>query len=195
MLRFYAAKTLIAWLEEQPDAGFSALVETLEAGEHNAPSGKGMRNRVTDWVNLGGQIVPAFRVDGLRAQIREGKIHAWEAIHRCYDEFHAAYPLDRARHAWGVLEYLSVKPAGAAAFIGEMDYALETRRRIVEQVYRSRAKDFHDPFRSITYRNKAEMDQVAGKAEENFFVTLTRNSLAQFEETVGALRERLTRRP
>jgi hypothetical protein len=191
MLRFYAAKTLIAYMEERPGPGFSGLVETLEAGEQGAPPG----NRVTDWVNLGGQIAPAFRVDGLRALIREGKIHTWEAIHRCYDEFYAAYPLDRARHAWGVLEYLSIKPADAAALIGEMDYALETRRRIVEQVYRSRAKDFHDPFRSITYRNKAEMEQVAGKAEENFFVTLTRNSLAQFEETVKALRERLKRLP
>ena len=195
MLRFYAAKTLIAWLEEHPDLGFSALAETLEAGEEGASPGRGTANRVTDWVNLGGQIVPAFRVDALRSEIREGKIQSWEAIHRAYDEFYAAYPLDRARHAWGVLAYLSIKPSGAAALISELDYALETRRRILEQVYRSRAKDFHDPFRSITYRNKREMDQVAGKAEENFFVTLTRNNLARFEETVRALRERLKRFP
>jgi hypothetical protein len=189
MLRFYAAKTLIAWLEARPAIGFSALTETLEAGEDRSPFGSGIR--ITDWVNLGGQIVPAFRVDALRSQIREGKIQTWEAIHRAYDEFDAAYPLDRARHAWGVLEYLSIKPADAAAFINELDYALETRRRIVGQVYRSRAKDFHDPFRGITYRNKQEMDQVAGKAEDNFFVTLARKNLAQFEKTVRALQERL----
>jgi hypothetical protein len=191
MLRFYAAKTLIACLEERPELGFSALVETLEAGEE--PSGKA--NRVTDWVNLGGQIVPAFRVDALRSAIREGKIQTWEAVHRRYDEFYAAYPLDRARHAWGVLDYLSIRPADAAAFIDELDYALETRRRIADQVYHSRAKDFHDPFRAITYRNKQEMDQVVGKAAENSFVALTRKNLERFEETVQALRERLTRRP
>jgi hypothetical protein len=193
MLRFYAAKTLIAYLEERPELGFSALAETLEAEDEGAPVGKG--NRITDWVNLGGQIVPAFRVDALRSAIREGKIQTWEAIHRCYDEFYAAYPLDRARHAWGALKYLSIQPADADAFAGEMDYALETRRRIVDQVYRSRAKDFHDPFRAITYRNKQEMDQVVGNAAENFFVTLTRKNLAQFEETVKALRERLRRLP
>jgi NDP-sugar pyrophosphorylase family protein len=191
MLRFYAAKTLIAYLEERPELDFPALVETLEGRGGDASSGGA--NRVTDWVNLGGQIAPAFRVDALRGAVRDGRIQTWEAIHRAYDEFDAAYPLDRARHAWGVLEYLSIKPENAAAFIGELDYALETRRRIVDQVYRSRAKDFHDPFRSITYRNKEEMDQVVGKAGENFFVTLTRKNLAQFEETARALQERLRR--
>ncbi|MDR0598247.1 MAG: DUF4954 family protein [Treponema sp.] len=191
MLRFYAAKTLIACLEERPELGFSALAEILDAGE-DPPGGT---NRITDWVNLGGQIVPAFRVDALRAAIREGNIQTWEAIHRGYDEFYAAYPLDRARHAWGVLNYLCLKPPDAAAFIGEMDYALETRRRIAGRVYRSRAKDFDDPFRAITYRNREEMDQVAGKAGENFFVSLTRKNLERFEETVKALRERLSRRP
>jgi hypothetical protein len=195
MLRFYAAKTLIAYLEERPELGFSGLLETLEAGKTGGSLGKGAWDRAADWVNLGGQIVPAFRVDTLRAQIREGKIQTWEAIHRSYEEFYAAYPLDRARHAWGVFEYLSIRPADAAALAGELDWALETRRRIVDQVYRSRAKDFDDPFRSITYRNKQEMDQVAGKAEENFFVALARKDLAQFEKTVKALQERLTRRP
>jgi hypothetical protein len=195
MLRFYAAKTLIAYLDEQPELSFSALVETLEAGKTGGGLGGGAPGRVTDWVNLGGQIVPAFRVDGLRARIREGKVQTWEAIHRSYDEFHAAYPLDRARHAWGVLEYLAIRPENAAALSGEMEWALETRRGIVDGVYRSRAKDFDDPFRSITYRNRQEMDQVAGKAGESFFVTLTLNNLARFEQTVRTLQERLTRRP
>jgi hypothetical protein len=184
MLRFYAAKTLVSYLEERPEKNFAALAEELETGD-----------RVTDWVNLGGQIVPAFRVDGLRSQIREGKIQDWGAIHRAYDEFQTAYPLDRARHAWGVFSYLSIRPENTVAFVNEIDHALETRRRIVDQIYRSRAKDFDDPFRSITYRNKEEMDQVAGRAEENFFVTLMRNNLAQFEKTVRTLQESLTRRP
>jgi hypothetical protein len=188
MLRFYAAKTLIAWLDERPESGFSALAEELEAGESGA-------NRVRDWVNLGGQIVPAFRVDSLRSRIREGEIQTWEAIHQAYNEFHAAYPLDRARHALGVFDYLSIKLSGTGAFIREVDHALGTWRRIADQVYSSRAKDFNDPFRSITYRNRQEMEQVAGKMEDNFFVALTRKNLTRFEETVKALKERLAQRP
>jgi hypothetical protein len=193
MLRYYAAKTLIAYLEERPELDFAALLEELEGEGGEGAAERCAKERVTEWVNLGGQIVPAFRVDALRAQIREGKIQTWEAIHRAYDEFHAAYPLDRARHALGVLQRLSIKPADSGAFAGELDYALETRRRIAGEVYRSRAKDFHDPFRAVTYRNKQEMDQVAGKVEDNFFVALTKKDLARFEETVGALKQRLTR--
>ncbi|MFP3041382.1 DUF4954 family protein [Treponema primitia] len=186
MLRFYAGKTLIAYLESNPDLSFASLAEELgDAKNCNT-------DRITDWVNLGGQITPAFRVDKLRAQIREGKLDSWEAIHKAYDEFWAAYPLDKARHAWGVLTYLRGKgPANTGDFIKELDHTLETRRWVADQVYRSRAKDFLDPFRSITYRNKEEMDQVAGKAEDNFFIKLTREKLGQFEETVKLLKERL----
>ncbi|GHV27489.1 DUF4954 domain-containing protein [Spirochaetia bacterium] len=190
MLRFYAVKNLIAYLESRPDLSLAALAAEMEAGEGHGNS------RITEWVNLGGQIVPSFRINELRERIREGNIESWEAIHRFYDEFWAAYPLDKARHAWDILKYLhtTVKDASvtdAGAFARELDHALETRRRITEQVYRSRTKDFNDPFRNITYRNKEEMDQVVGKAEDNFFVSLVRKKLAQFEKTVSVLKERL----
>jgi hypothetical protein len=199
MLRTYAMKALIAYLESRPDLSFEGLTVEME----NADGAK----RITEWVNLGGQIVPAFRVDSLRAQVREGSITTWEAIHGAYDEFWTAYPQDKARHAWAVLRFLrdheqsgtcpalpSAAPKGEAStnagFCRELDHCLNTRRWIADQVYHSRAKDFHDPFRRITYRNQEEMDQVAGKAEDNFFVSLVRDNLGRFEETVNALKER-----
>ncbi|WP_010257497.1 DUF4954 family protein [Treponema primitia] len=186
MLRFYAGKTLIAYMEANPGLSFAGLAAEMEGSGSNT-------NRVTDWVNMGGQIAPAFRVDNLRAQIREGRLDSWTAIHKAYDEFWAAYPLDKARHAWGILTYLQGKgPANTGAFITELDHTLETQRWVADQVYCSRAKDFHDPFRNITYRNKEEMDQVAGKVEDNFFIKLTREKLGQFEETVKLLKDRLT---
>jgi hypothetical protein len=187
MLRFYAMNALIAYLESRPDLSLEALVEEMETPEARTTSG----DRITDWVNLGGQIVPAFRVDDLRSRIRKGTIESWEAIHNAYDDFWAAYPLDKARHAWAVLKFLRINAANAGGFIGALEHALETRRWITDQVYRSRAKDFQDPFRSITYRNKEEMDQVVGTVEDNFFIILTRKKLAQFEETVNRLKKRL----
>jgi hypothetical protein len=181
MLRFYAMNALIAYLESRPDLSFEALAEEAEKPEA----------RITDWVNLGGQIVPAFRVDDLRFRIREGNIESWKAIHKAYDEFWAAYPLDKARHAWAVLKFLRINAANAGGFIRELEHALETKRWIADQVYRSRAKDFQDPFRIITYRGKEEMNQVVGTAEDNFFVILTKKKLAQFEETVKLLKQRL----
>ncbi|MDR2739290.1 MAG: DUF4954 family protein [Treponema sp.] len=187
MLRFYATNALIAYLESRPDLSFEALAEEMEKPEaHNTPG-----DRITDWVNLGGQIVPAFRVDDLRSRIREETIESWEAVHKAYDDFWAAYPLDKARHAWTILKFLRINAADAGGFVRALEHALETKRWITDQVYRSRAKDFQDPFRTITYRNKEEMDQVVGTVEDNFFVILTRKKLAQFEETVKLLKKRL----
>jgi hypothetical protein len=73
----------------------------------------------------------------------------------------------------------------------ELDRTLEIRRCIADQVFLSRAKDFHDPFRNITYRNKAEMEQVVGRAEDNFFVKVVREDLGRFEQTVQILKKRL----
>jgi hypothetical protein len=115
----------------------------------------------------------------------------------------AAYPLDRLRHAWAILQFLwgeredAAQPAAphpsrdTGAFKAELEAALEIRRKIAEEVYRSRAKDFHDPFRGITYRNQEEMEAVVGKAEGNSFITLNREKLGQFEAAVAGIIQRL----
>jgi hypothetical protein len=187
MLEYYAAKTLIAWFAARPAAGFGELVREVE----KAPA-----ERVRDWVNLGGQIVPAFRVDALRAEIREGKCRDWHAIHGAYDEMAAEYPRDLLYHAWAVLAWL--QPAAAAHPCAEkaglektFRAVLETRRKITGGIYQSRAKDFHDPFRRITYRNRAEMEAVAGRPEDNPFIRRSQESLAAFEREAASILARL----
>ncbi|MDR2184844.1 MAG: DUF4954 family protein [Treponema sp.] len=190
MLRFYAMKTIIAYLEARPALNFSRLKEEL------APGGTAAE-RTGGWVNLGGQIAPAFRVDALRRAIREGAIASWEAIHGAYRIMQEQYPGDKAAHAWSVLLWLrgGESPASSEtpeildlpSFQKELQRTLEIQRWVTEQVYVSRAKDFHDPFRAITYRNKEEMDQVAGKAEENFFIKYSREQLKEFEKTFKAV--------
>jgi NDP-sugar pyrophosphorylase family protein len=181
MLLCYAMTTLIGYWESLPKLTFQDFLADMRSPE----------DRVTEWVNLGGQIVPAFRVDALREEIRRGTHGDWLSIHRAYDEMARAYPLDAARHAWAVLNYL--RPCETpAAFRAELEGALEIKRRITEAVYRSRAKDFHDPFRAITYRNKEEMEEVVGKPENLSFVKLSREKLAADERAIKALLARIT---
>jgi hypothetical protein len=200
MLRFYGMKTLIARLGEQPVTDLSGLAAEITvpdpAWDEAAAAGGG---RVRDWVNLGGQIVPAFRVDALRREIREGRRNSWNSIHDSYAVMAAAYPVDRLRHSWSIMQYLwgeekAGKPHPARdreAFKAEIKAALELQRKVTEEVYCSRAKDFHDPFRGITYRSKEEMEAVVGKAEQNPFVKLSREKLKQFEAVVAAVLNRL----
>ncbi|GHV39215.1 DUF4954 domain-containing protein [Spirochaetia bacterium] len=180
MLHYYAIKTLAAWFTHHSDTDIK-----------NSDT-----ERVQEWVNMGGQIVPGFRVDELRKNIREGKIQTWEAIHGVYDEWHDQYEEDKARHAWAVYCLIKGEDTDAGAihdadqFKKDLETALETRKWITEQVYVSRAKDFHDPFRRITYRNREEMESVAGKAEENKFVLQARSDGEAFE---GMIRNLLNR--
>jgi hypothetical protein len=183
MLRFYAAKTLALFLDSRPDLGF----EDLPALPGNP------EERVRDWVNCGGQIVPAFRVDALRQNIREGRINTWEAIHAAYETWFAEYPLDKARHGWATLKFIRPGngPVDKAAFREELEQARETRRWITGQVYLTRAKDFSDPFRIITYRNQEEMDRVAGRLEDNPFIKMAGEEERRFEELIDRLTARL----
>jgi hypothetical protein len=190
MLFYYGIKTLMNYLEEKFQTGKAAgkalSFEQCIAELQNADNET--EGRVREWVNMGGQIVPAFRIDALRAGIRDGKLQSWDAIHGSYDEMAAAYPADRARHAWAVLNMVYGK-IDKNTFKTALDGAVKTAEWIKEQVFLSRAKDFHDPFRSITYRNQKEMDQVAGKVENNSFVKLAEENYLRFKKSAQAIRE------
>ena len=190
MLLYYVLKILANYLEERPLLSFADFVQDME--KHRD------KERISEWVNLGGQITPAFRVDELRRQIRNGTAASWEAIHASYNDMAAHYPKDRARHAWNVYRFLNNIPGTAehplkniGSFKTEMEVLIRINYFISEQVYQSRAKDYNDPFRIMTYRNKEEMEQVVGKAEKNSFVILLRERAKNSEESLKKLLERL----
>jgi hypothetical protein len=180
MLYFYAMKTVTAYLESRPELSFGNFLKEVSGPD-----------RVREWVNLGGQVVPVFRLDGLRGDIRGKKLNDWQSIHEAYGEFAGRYPLDTARHAWAVLNIVS-DCKNAEDFGKELAVIVEIQRKVTGEVYLSRTKDFHDPFRSVTYRNEEEMNEVAGKPESNFFVKLSRENLANFETAIRALEKRVT---
>jgi hypothetical protein len=182
MLRWYAAKTIALFLDTQPDLDYNGLCSLLNGGQ-----------RVSGWVNMGGQLVPAFRVDELRRDIGLGKYNSWEEIHHIYALWQEHYPLDKARHAWAVLAMLNnEKRLENAAFLKqELVAAVETRRWISAQIYKSREKDHSNPFRKATFRNDAEMEQVLGKTCEDSFVRLAAEEGKRFEELAVRVMARL----
>jgi hypothetical protein len=181
MLRYYAVKTLAVFLDENLELTFDAMVKKFFAETKDG--------RVKEWVNAGGQIVPAFRVDKLREEVREGKHKNWQEIHKVYESWEKDYPLDRCRHAWAVLEYIRGTDGQSGTinkdeFKKELAAVIETRRFIDAQIYSSREKDYDNPFKKATFRNQAEMEQVLGKPGDNSFIKLIHKESAQFIDTV-----------
>jgi len=174
MLRWYAVKTLAVFLDTRPGLDYSSLCSLLGAG----------RKRTSGWVNMGGQLTPAFRVDELRRDIASGKYKNWDEIHRVYASWQEEYPLDKARHAWAVLALLNGEKSleDPSALKREFAAAAETRQWMSAQIYKSREKDHSNPFRKATFRNDAEMERVLGKAGDDSFVRLSLQEGKIFEE-------------
>ncbi|MCL2806302.1 MAG: DUF4954 family protein [Treponema sp.] len=187
MLRYYAAKTTAEYFDSRPELNFSDLCKQL-GNLHNS------QNRIKDWVNIGGQIVPAFRVDELRKDINEGKYKTWDEIHRVYEQWAQAYPLDKCAHAWAVLfqDRGNPIPPDILTFKKELAAALEIRTWIETHIYESREKDFLNPFKKATFRNPEEMEQVLGKTNNNPFIRVIQKESLLFKEMIERVKTRLT---
>ncbi|MDR3312262.1 MAG: DUF4954 family protein [Spirochaetaceae bacterium] len=150
MLVYYAVDAIGAYSAE-------TYREFVNAHPEDVPLG---------WENLGGQLVPAHKAESLRRDIREGRIATWEAVHGEYERLWREYPGDKALNALGILRFLGCQDD----WDGLREEAARIREHIAAEVRRTKAKDFDDPFRAITYRGSAEQRAVLGDIDDNPFV-------------------------
>jgi len=179
MLCYYAVTNLLDYMESHPDADFASLSEAL-AGE-----------RVREWVNLGGQLMPASDVDTLRGDIGSGKLDTWDRIHKRYDELWQDYALRKQQHAYAALcELLGAEKVQKQQWLNMLAKAIEIQEYIRDQVYHTRKKDYDNPFRRATYRNLAEMTCAIGTIEDNGFVQQVRGETEDFKKRIDEIKKR-----
>ena len=87
------------------------------------------------------------------------------------------FATDAARHAWKLFG-----PGNTDELKALINVAVDIRRWMQSQVYDSRAKDYTDPFRLMSYRNAEEMKAVIGDPEDNSFIQINRTETAAFIE-------------
>jgi hypothetical protein len=179
MLHYYSVTNCLAWLDTNPDATLADMHAALDAP------------RISQWFNLGGQLVPHAQLDELRANIRDGKLEDWHAIHAAYDRLWEAYPLARQQHAYACLqELLGGQAPSPEQWNACLDEALRIQQYICEQTVTSRTKDYDNPFRRITYSCDEEMQAVLGSVEDNSFVQQIRQETEAFAARLQAARRR-----
>lgn len=176
MIVHYAMSNVLRYMGEHPGETLMSL----------SPLAGGARQ--TEWTNLGGQLMKASDVDSLRADIGSGLLGDWQAIHHRYDELWARYPQDKLTHSLQLLCAMT----GAGSIDPQMWASLLERESriqdfICEQVYRSREKDYLNPFRRATYRSEDEMLSAIGPLEENSFVQHVRRSAAEIKDKLVQL--------
>lgn len=142
------------------------------------------------WTNVGGQLMPTAAVEELKTKIKKGKISSWAQLHAAYEAQGAQYAHDKLVHAVASMLYIqniSAKTFTPECFRQYLEQSVATITWITEGIYRSREKDYQNPFRSMTYDSKAEMEAVVGRLEDNSFIQQTMADLKLYKKQVKAL--------
>ena len=170
MMYYYAVKNLMEYIKKS-NAGFKKMVNEL-AGE-----------RCTNWVNIGGQLIPESDLDKIRDDIRDKKLNSWKDIHKRYDRLWNDYTIYKYKHAYAVLcEILNSNVLSLKQWEESLDKAIDIKEHICNQVYISRNKDFHNQFRINTYRNIDEMNASIGTIKENSFIKQVKKETVDFKK-------------
>ena len=147
MLIYYAMLTL---LDSNAQEDRTLPSPTLGEGE-----------RVREWVNLGGQLVPQQSVDELIRQIETGEVDSWEAVHECFNKWWNDYELQSKAHAYHILcDLCQCRSIDAALWQNLLQRFDTIKAYVADQVRITRQKDADNLFRQMTYRNDAEMKAV-----------------------------------
>ena len=178
MLYYYAVKNLMAYMNTN-NCSFTDMCDALKD------------NCRREWINLGGQLVPAKDVDELRKDIGDSKLIKWEDIHSRYAGLWRNYPLEKQRHAYLTLcTMLDADEITKEQWDTALDKSVAIQKYICDGVYTSRKKDFDNPFRQCTYRNAEEMTAATGTIDDNSFVRLVRKETEEFKKVAKKLKKR-----
>jgi len=145
--------------------------------------------------NIGGQLIRKRDVDALIGDIRSGTLDDWDAIHLRYRQLSSDYPTHKFEHALAsLLELHGMDRAQLTpAFIQHLiEESVATKQWICEEIRKTRAKDYSNPFRRMVYENEGEMDAVVGRLADNAFIRQQQQEFEQYSSSIKALASKTT---
>nr|WP_294907405.1 DUF4954 family protein [uncultured Lacibacter sp.] len=176
-------KELVVYYAVEQIINFAATVKYKTADELLAQLPK--KQKRSEWMNVGGQLIPVKELDTLKQRILSGKVKNWDAVHAFYAAQAQQYPQQKLQHALSCLFELT----GTAKLTKEdlksylQQYAA-VKAWMVEGIASSREKDYTSSFRKMMYETEAELEAVTGKLKENSFILQQQEELKQAKATV-----------
>ena len=184
MITYYGLAQLISYIETNKIRNIEKLANIFtDAG------------RSANWLNIGGQLMPAADAVVLKDKIKNKKINSWDELHDAYKKEGEAYPAKKLQHALACL--LEIEDVNAAEInldkITEwLDKSLKIASSLTEKISASREKDYINPFRKMIYDSETEMNNVIGEFDKNSFVLQKQNELRAFKEQVETIKSKFT---
>ena len=183
LVLFYASEQLLQFMQLHKINSLPALAEKIPA-----------KFSLTNWTNIGGQLIVQSALDKLIKQITTGKMKSWEDVHGFYEKQSAQYSTDKFYHAAGALKKVmgfDMKKLTVASFHSLIQQSIATKSWMTKGIYESRAKDYENDFRKMVYNNPAEMNKVTGRLSENTFINQESSALEQYKKNAEALIKRI----
>jgi hypothetical protein len=146
----------------------------------------------TEWINLGGQLLPVAEVEQLKSKIKENKLKSWDAVHNWYAEAGEKYDSWKQKQAFACLSEMlqwNLKKLDAAQLGQLLNSTLHTKEWMTSGIRDSRAKDYENEYRKMVYDNQKEMDQVMGKLEDNGFIKDQAAAFTALKRQVNTLKK------
>ena len=184
MVRYYALGHLVGRLCDEKDA---LSLETI--------NGWLTKSRRDEWVNLGGQLMPATRFKELLQKVRKGKISSWDNLHQQYAQ--AAIDFDDFVLYHAIASLLEIDNLKKKDFVTDRmadfihDY-VAINEKVYKGIVQSRKKDMTNPFRKMVYDNDAEQEAVVGKLNDNAFIRLKDQERKALKRNVQQITERFS---
>jgi len=178
--------------------GTLQLIELIK--HHNAKSIADVINNLPSrlnrggWVNIGGQLIPSKEVESMKLSIKKGKIKSWDGIHEFYELEGKEYTRKKMIHGLSSLQEITgIKLNSITGYhLKELLLqSVETKNWLVENIRKSREKDYSNPYRNMVYENDAERDAVLGKLDDNTFINEQKEELEAFTKEINSLIKKL----
>jgi hypothetical protein len=150
----------------------------------------------TEWLNIGGQLLPQTAVHDLKDQVKNGKISSWDELHSLYTTSGIAYQRLKQEHALASLlevKELDAKNVSSQALDSLLNVSLSVKEWMAKGIYEARAKDYQNKFRKLVYDTNEEMNKVLGKLEDNSFIKQTHSELKTYREKIAALKQKFSK--
>ncbi|PWT73614.1 MAG: DUF4954 domain-containing protein [Bacteroidetes bacterium] len=163
---------------------------TLDQVQNSIPA----RLTLSTWINMGGQLVLKSELDKLLNQIHKGRVRDWGQVHNFYAKQATNYADNTFEFSMAALKSvtgLHPKKMTKAQIKSLLNQAIITREWMTKGIYESRAKDYTNPFRQMTYSGPGEMSIVTGALEENSFIKEEIESLKKFRKDVEEVIKKL----
>jgi hypothetical protein len=176
LISYYAATRLLSYIRVFKPGNYETFHEALPP---TMP--------LTQWRNVGGQLIRDTELDKMLGQIRHGRIKEWSDVHAFYAKQSENYPKDKMHHSLAALKStlgIDLRRAGKQGLKDLLLQSIATKEWMAREIYASRAKDYSNPFRKMLYDSTEEMNTVVGALRDNSFIRQERESAKKYRKEV-----------